>query len=194
MSASGRRFRPETMVAIEAVKRGLAISRRGLGAAAVTAKGERDLVTDTDLAVEDAVRRIVGEGSGLAVIGEERGGEASADGAPYWLVDPLCGTRNFASGVPLYCVNVALVEDGEISLAVVGDPSTGYVAAGRIAAYAVFWVSALHAGAGALLISEAGGTVSDIDGCAWTIESDSLVGSANGRLHDEILALARAGG
>jgi myo-inositol-1(or 4)-monophosphatase len=265
MSESGRPFRPETTVAIEAVKRGLTISRRSLGAAEVTAKGERDLVTDTDVAVEAAVRRIVGDGSGLAVIGEERGGEASTDGSPYWLVDPICGTRNFASGVPLYCVNVAFVEGGEISLSVVGDPSTDgidvaergggawrlkdgartrlathdgsrtvvvedgqskgrrreraaqfiaaviqadrwdvrslgttlaspYVAAGRIAAYVVFWVSALHAGAGALLITEAGGTVSDIDGRPWTIDSDSLVGSANGRLHDELLEHARAGG
>jgi fructose-1,6-bisphosphatase/inositol monophosphatase family enzyme len=24
----------------------------------------------------------------------------------YWLVNPICGTRNFASGIPLYCVNV----------------------------------------------------------------------------------------
>ena len=29
-----------------------------------------------------------------AVIGGERGGEASTDGSPYWLVDPICGTRN----------------------------------------------------------------------------------------------------
>jgi fructose-1,6-bisphosphatase/inositol monophosphatase family enzyme len=83
MSESGRPFRPETTVAIGAVKRGLTISRRCLGAAEVTAKGERDLVTDTDVAVEEAVRRIVGDGSGLAVIGEERGGEASADCSPY---------------------------------------------------------------------------------------------------------------
>ena len=33
-----------------------------------------------------------------------------------------------------------------------------YLAAGRIAAYVVFWVSALHSGAGSLLIREAGGT------------------------------------
>jgi fructose-1,6-bisphosphatase/inositol monophosphatase family enzyme len=39
------------------------------------------------------------------------------------LVDPICGTRNFASGIPLYCINVALVEDGLVTLAVVGDPA-----------------------------------------------------------------------
>jgi myo-inositol-1(or 4)-monophosphatase len=260
MTESGRPFRPETVVAIEAVKRALTIAQHGVGAGDVTAKGARDLVTVADVAVEDAVRSMMADALGVSVVGEERGGEASPDGSPYWLVDPICGTRNFASGIPLYCVNLALVERDEVTVAVVGDPSTGgidvaerdrgawrlkhstrqrlttctdshtiviedgkskgsrreraarftaaairadrwdfrslgttlaspYVAAGRIAAYVVFWVSALHAGAGSLLITEAGGTVSDIDGRAWTIDSDSLVGSANSRVHEELLRL-----
>jgi len=67
-----------------------------------------------------------------------------------------------------------------------------YVASGRIAAYVVFSVSAIHTGAGSLLVTEAGGIVSDIDGLSWTIGSDSLVGSANRHLHDELLDLVRA--
>jgi myo-inositol-1(or 4)-monophosphatase len=262
LAESTDELRPETLVAIEAVKRAFTIARRGIAAEDVTVKGARDLVTAADVAVEDAVRGVVADALGFAVIAEERGGEASADGAPYWLVDPICGTRNFASGIPLYCVNLALVEGNEVTLAVVGDPSTGeidvaergrgawrlkdrgrqqlttsdesrtiviedgkstgsrreraaqftaaairadrwdfrslgttlaspYLAAGRIAAYVVFWVSAIHAGAGSLLVTEAGGTVSDIDGRPWTIRSDSLVGSANRHLHEELLELAR---
>src|SRR5713101_7842442 len=125
MTQSTDEFRPETLVAIDAVKRALTIARRGVGAEDITAKGGRDLVTVTDVAVEDAVRGIVADALSFSVIGEERGGEASADGSPYWLVDPICGTRNFASGIPLYCVNLALVEAHEITVAVVGDPSTG---------------------------------------------------------------------
>ncbi len=263
MTQSTNDFRPETLVAIEAVKRALTIARRRVGADDITAKGWRDLVTVTDVAVEDAVRGIVAAALGFSVIGEERGGEASADGSPYWLVDPICGTRNYASGIPLYCVNLALVEGNEVTVAVVGDPSTGevdvaergrgawglkdgardqlttsdksriividdakskdsrreqaarftaaairadrwdvrslgttlaspYVAAGRISAYVLFWISAIHAGAGSLLVTEAGGTLSDIDGRPWTIRSDSLVGSANPDLHEELLELARA--
>ena len=263
MTLSADELRPETLVAIDAVKRGLAIARRGLGADDITAKGGRDLVTVADVAVEDAVRGIVADALGVSVIGEERGGEASADGSPYWLVDPICGTRNFASGIPLYCVNLALVERDEVTVAVVGDPSTGeiavaergrgawglkdgvrhrmmtsdvsrtiviedgkskdhrreqaarfiaaairadrwdfrslgttlaapYLAAGRISAYVVFWVTAIHAAAGSLLVTEAGGTLSDLDGRPWTIRSDSLVGSANADLHEELLGLVRA--
>lgn len=124
MTQSTDEFRPETRAAIDAVKRALAIARRGIGAGDITAKGGRDLVTVTDVAVEDAVRGIMADALGFSVIGEERGGEASADGSPYWLVDPICGTRNFASRIPLYCVNLALVEGDEVTIAVVGDPST----------------------------------------------------------------------
>jgi myo-inositol-1(or 4)-monophosphatase len=254
-------FRLETLVAMEAVKQALTIAGRGVGAEGVREKGERDPVTVADIAVEDTVRSILGDVLGVPVIGEERGGEAPADGSPYWLVDPICGTRNFASGIPLYCVNLALVEGGEIAVAVVGDPSRSeidvaergrgawrlkdgnrqrlttsdesrtivieegkakgnrreqaaqftatairadrwdcrslgttlaspYVAAGRLAAYVVFWVPAIHTAAGSLLVTEAGGTVSDIDGHPWVVDSDSFVGSANRHLHEELLNVA----
>jgi myo-inositol-1(or 4)-monophosphatase len=76
--------------------------------------------------VEDAIRDRL-DAMGHPVVGEERGGEAPTDGSPYWLVDPICGTRNFASGIPLWCVNLALVEDHHVKLGVVGDGSTGEV-------------------------------------------------------------------
>jgi myo-inositol-1(or 4)-monophosphatase len=118
-------FLPKTLVAIDAVRRALELARQRVGADSITAKDERDVVTATDVAVEDAVREIVSCALGLPVVGEERGGEAFADRSPYWLVDPICGTRNFASGIPLYCVNLALVEGDLVTTAVVGDPSTG---------------------------------------------------------------------
>jgi myo-inositol-1(or 4)-monophosphatase len=80
------------------------------------------VVAATDVAVEDLERSVLGQASEASVVGEERGGEASPDGS-YWLVDPICGSRNLASGIPLYCVNLALVEGGRITVAVVGDPS-----------------------------------------------------------------------
>ena len=91
------------------------------GAREITVKGARDIVTATDVAVEDLVRRHLGDVLGRPVVGEERGGEPPADGSPYWLVDPICGTTNFASGIPLFCVNLALVENNEVTVAVVGD-------------------------------------------------------------------------
>lgn len=87
-------------------------------------KVDRDVVTDTDVAIEDLIRATVQDDLGLRVIGEERGGAATSEES-FWLVDPICGTRNFASGIRLFSVNMALVEDGEIVIAVIGNGSTG---------------------------------------------------------------------
>ena len=125
MSEAVGQFRSETVVAIDAVKRALAIAAHGAGD--VTTKAGRDIVTTADVAVEDAVREIIAVALKAPVVGAERGGEAAADGAPYWLVDPICGTRNFASGIPLYSVNLALVENGKVTAAVARDPSTGEI-------------------------------------------------------------------
>jgi myo-inositol-1(or 4)-monophosphatase len=124
-------MRLETGGAVEAVRRGLDLARGRAGAADITSKGARDLVTATDLAVEDAIREQLAA-VGYPVVGEERGGAAPGDGSPYWLVDPICGTRNYASGIPLFCVNVALIEDHHVTVGVVGDGSTGEICAAEL--------------------------------------------------------------
>jgi hypothetical protein len=57
MSKSTDEFRLETHAAIEAITRALTIAKRGVGRGDVTAKGGRDLVTATDITVEDAVNQ-----------------------------------------------------------------------------------------------------------------------------------------
>jgi myo-inositol-1(or 4)-monophosphatase len=117
------KFREETWAAIEVVQRALARVREPLGDGAVSAKEGRDIVTSADVAIEDDVRKVLEDRFGLPVIGEERGGTVPANGSPYRLVDPICGTRNFASGTQLYCVNVALIQNYSVVAAIVGDPS-----------------------------------------------------------------------
>jgi myo-inositol-1(or 4)-monophosphatase len=114
-------FRRETVEAVRVVREALALAASQSGAADVTYKSGRDVVTATDIAVEDAVRERIREAFGMSVIGEERGGEVTS--SRYWLLDPICGTRNYVSGVPLYSVNLGMVEDGEVTIGVVGDPS-----------------------------------------------------------------------
>ena len=43
-----------------------------------------------------------------AYVGEEFGAAGLASASRTWLVDPLCGTLNFAAQTPLAAVNVAL--------------------------------------------------------------------------------------
>ena len=67
-------LRPETRVALDAVNTALMIARRRTGADDVTEKGERDLVTGADIAVEDAVL------SSLFVIQYELDGDRGTTG------------------------------------------------------------------------------------------------------------------
>lgn len=120
-------WRPETSAAIDVVTAGLAIAREGQTDRTVSVKSGRDIVTTSDVAVEQHLRRELVASFPHVVIGEEEGGAAPEHGAPHWLVDPICGTRNYASGTPLWCVNLSLVEDEEVRVAVVGDGSTGEV-------------------------------------------------------------------
>src|SRR5215210_3278190 len=127
-------MRPETEAALAAVNVGLDLARRRVGADQVTMKGLRDPVTATDVAVEDAVRATLRERfPDWTVVGEERGGQDDVGDRPYWLVDPICGTQNFAADLPLYCVNIALVEQGQVTASAVGDGGTGqrYIAERR---------------------------------------------------------------
>jgi myo-inositol-1(or 4)-monophosphatase len=120
-------MRAETEAAIAAaeIARGITDTRRG--AEIITSKGGIDLVTDTDVACEDAIRtELLRRFPDHPVIGEERGGVA-AKGQSYWLVDPICGTRSFASNIPLYCTNIALVENGVVTVAAVAVGRTGEI-------------------------------------------------------------------
>ncbi|TNC23563.1 inositol monophosphatase family protein [Amycolatopsis alkalitolerans] len=76
----------------------------------VIAKGDRDLVTDVDLAVEEAVREfLTGETPEIGILGEEHGRTGPSDGL-WWALDPVDGTANFARGIPLCGVSLGLVE------------------------------------------------------------------------------------
>jgi myo-inositol-1(or 4)-monophosphatase len=117
-------MRRETETAIQAARLAQEIADSRAGADQITSKGGIDLVTETDTVCEDRIREVLLRVfPDYPVIGEERGGEPMA-GQPYWLVDPICGTRHFASNIPLYCHNIALVENGEVTVAVVGVGKT----------------------------------------------------------------------
>src|SRR5215217_3240712 len=113
-------MRAETRAALAAADAGLKLMMRRAGADQITSKGGRDLVTATDVAVEDVVRAsLLAAYPDWTVVGEERGGEDQVGDRPYWLVDPICGTRNFAANIPMYAVNIALVKDGQVTASAV---------------------------------------------------------------------------
>lgn len=72
-------------------------------------KGGGDFATAADLAAEQAILDVIRAARPHdAVLGEERGQTGAADATRQWLVDPLCGTLNYAVGNMLVAVNVAL--------------------------------------------------------------------------------------
>jgi myo-inositol-1(or 4)-monophosphatase len=99
-------------------------------------KGGLDFATDVDIDAERAIIEVLRrERPADSVIGEEGGKlPGTADGRT-WLVDPLCGTANFAAGFRAVAVNVALVAPGASAAAAVADPFEDevFAAAGAIA-------------------------------------------------------------
>jgi myo-inositol-1(or 4)-monophosphatase len=224
-------------------------------------KGVIDLVTEADLAVEQDVRdRVARNFPSHVFLGEEGAQSAPTSDSPYrWIVDPIDGTTNFAHGLPLFCVSIALEISGRVEVGVVYVPVgdelftaergegarlngrrihvtretelidsllvTGFpvqtdtaqdeqlaifgeflsraravrrlgsaaldlawVAAGR---FDGFWERSLHGwdvAAGALLVEEAGGRITDFEGGSFDHFGGQILAS-NGRIHSQLLEI-----
>jgi myo-inositol-1(or 4)-monophosphatase len=94
---------------------------------AVRGKGNpRDLVTEWDLRTEELIRTLLEERApGIPVLGEE-GGQGAGSGELRWLVDPIDGTVNFAHGLPIWSISIALEQAGELQVGVVAAPLLGW--------------------------------------------------------------------
>ena len=226
-------------------------------------KGEVDLVTEVDERSEGVIKeRLLAAFPGYGILGEE-GGTIAGEGDARWIVGPLDGTTNFAHGLPIFAVSIALEKAGEVTLGVVHDPMSGetfvaergggatlngeplrvsgtqelvrallvtgfpydradvpdavelfgrfavlaqgmrrlgsaaldlcYVAAGRLDGYYERGIHAWDVAAGALILREAGGRVTDYDGGGFEPEAGELLAS-NGLLHPALVGITRARG
>lgn len=88
-------------------------------------KSPKDVVTEVDHLSEaliiDAIQATF---PGDGILAEESGLAGSTRGRT-WVVDPLDGTINYANGIPLFCVSIALVIDGVPTVGIVRDPVRG---------------------------------------------------------------------
>lgn len=77
------------------------------------------IVTEVDLASHEAIFAVIGAAfPEHAILGEEGDGGGS-DSTYTWIVDPLDGTSNYASGIPFACVSVAVADaDGVLAGAI----------------------------------------------------------------------------
>ena len=84
------------------------------------------LVTDADLASDATIADTLREaGVGGQIISEETPTTLSDDHTIEWLVDPLCGTVPFSTGMPHWGVNIAVRRNGALTAASFATPATG---------------------------------------------------------------------
>ncbi|WP_106402232.1 inositol monophosphatase family protein [Actinocorallia populi] len=105
---------------------------------AVTAKGDRDMASEVDYAVERAVRDHLRELTpSIAFLGEEEGRTGPAESGLTWIADPVDGTANFVHGIPLCGFSLGLARDDTPVLGVIDLPFLGarYFAAQGAGAY-----------------------------------------------------------
>ena len=246
----------ERRVAVDAARAAGRLLRDELsGARRIAYKGSpTNLVTEMDQRAEALIlERLRGAFPDDAILAEEHGAAAGRSGRR-WIVDPLDGTTNYAHGVPVFGVSIALEEAGRPVLGVVYDPTrdelfvgergagatlndvpirvsatatigesllvTGfpydirettdtnlkeyaamslraqavrrlgsavidlaYVACGRFDGFWELRLGPWDVAAGAVLVEEAGGRITGIDGGALDLDAPTLL-ATNGIIHD----------
>lgn len=227
----------------------------------ISIKGHNDLVTNVDRSTERLIvdylertfpgDRIVGEEFGVQKTSEQTNARRS------WFIDPIDGTVNFTTNVPLFCVSIGFQVEGETVVGAIFDPSrdelfsaalgdgaringqplqvsdadqiseavlvTGfpyeqsdefdwtmnqfdwmtrnsrgirrlgsaalnlaYVASGRLDGFWQYGLQSWDTAAGYLMVTEAGGAVTDLQGAPYSVDAPSLL-ATNGHLHDLLI-------
>jgi len=107
----GARIRKEIMLHLDTLRTGAPLGRGAGG----------DVTHPVDKQAEDI---IIGElerlGKPVTIISEECGVKHINGGGPRLLIDPIDGSRNAVSGVPVFSTSIALVEGGTIESTTIG--------------------------------------------------------------------------
>jgi myo-inositol-1(or 4)-monophosphatase len=220
-------------------------------------KGDIDIVTEADKMSEDLIIDAIKRNFPDHGILSEESPAITGTGKLRWIIDPLDGTTNYSHGYPVFCVSIALENEGTIVLGVIYDPmredmfvavrgegaylndkklnvsrtdnisrsllATGfpydireskennldyfnamatkvqairragsaaldlaYLAAGRFDGFWELKLKPWDTAAGCLLVTEAGGVISDIAGQKWHLQSPNLLAS-NGLIHEQMI-------
>ena len=75
-------------------------------------KGKNDLITQADEAAEKEIIKAIHEVfPDDDILAEESASETKLTDRRTWIIDPIDGTTNFAHGLPIYCVSIAMWEN-----------------------------------------------------------------------------------
>ena len=111
-------------IAVAVVQAGAAVvRRRSWRVLSRVDKGGGDFATDADVEAERAMLSVLRrERPQDGILAEEGGRSGAVGSARTWLLDPLCGTRNYAAGMRVVAVNAALSRSATFLAAAVADP------------------------------------------------------------------------
>jgi myo-inositol-1(or 4)-monophosphatase len=119
--------RPDLPALLEIAREAVSAAARDLRTCAVsqvTVKGDRDVVTDLDIAVERRTRGFLHERTpAIGFLGEEEGGDTGP--GLRWILDPVDGTANLIRGLPLTGISLALADGAQALLGVISLPLLG---------------------------------------------------------------------
>jgi myo-inositol-1(or 4)-monophosphatase len=88
-------------------------------------RGRRDVIVGSAIEVQDLIVDLLKEEAPGDGILTEEGPEdepLDVDAERLWIVDPICGSLNYATGLPLFAVSIALRVNGQLRVGVVYDP------------------------------------------------------------------------
>lgn len=216
-------------------------------------KDDKSISVIADRESEDLIKKIILSAFPYhSIVGEETGMTGNTDNY-VWHIDPVDGTRNFAHGIPLFAISVALIFKQDLRVGVVYNPAThslfyaeknkgsylndkkifvskdgvkhsmitvsrgkkendeklfrellhdlpmgtvasvrdfgctaldlSYVAQGALEADIQLGLNTYDFAAGALLVKEAGGKITTLDGGEWNFPDNHFIAS-NGIFHD----------
>src|SRR5207302_1770562 len=130
----------------------------------VAKKAPADFVSAADLKSEQLIFEALSKARpGYGFLAEERGMIEGTDKTHTWIVDPLDGTTNFLHAIPHFAINIARQRD----------------------------LAAWDMAAGVLLVTEAGGKVSNADGEDEVLGQGSIC-AGNLDLQPQLLQRLRA--
>jgi myo-inositol-1(or 4)-monophosphatase len=119
---------PVLAVAVRAARRAAAVivdASRDLKRLPTFSKGQGEIVSAADAEAAQAVAATISAAfPEHGTLSPESGDAGAKADAPFrWIVDPLDGTMNFVHGLPYFAVSIALAHAGELTHAIVLDPT-----------------------------------------------------------------------
>ena len=112
-------------LAIEAAKSASEILLENFGKITsqdIREKSKNDFLTYVDEKTENKIIEIIHDAFPEHSILAEESGLRDQESDYEWIIDPLDGTKNYISGIPLYAISIALRHKNSIEIGVILDP------------------------------------------------------------------------